>query len=66
MTIGKSGRKLAELINHAIDDGKITTAEYEQILHLADEDGHIDVHEKSLLRQLNELLADGTVKRTAK
>lgn len=66
MTVGKSGRKLAELIKHAIDDGKLTTAEYEQILHMADEDGHIDAHEKSLLRQLNNMIADGTVKRTAK
>lgn len=66
MAVSKSGRKLAELIKHAIDDGKITSAEYEEILHMADADGHIDAHERNLLRQLNDLISNGTVKRTAK
>ncbi len=58
---GKSGGKLADLIKRAIDDGKLTTSEYEQILSLADADGMIDAQEKKLLTQLQELLANKTV-----
>jgi uncharacterized membrane protein YebE (DUF533 family) len=65
MAASESGRKLAAMIKHAIDDGKLTTAEYEQILHLADEDGHIDAQERSLLRNLQEMITNGTVKRVA-
>ncbi len=58
---GKSGGQLADLIKRAIDDGKLTTSEYEQILSLADADGMIDAQEKKLLTQLQELLANKTV-----
>ncbi len=44
MVVTDSGRKLAKLIKKAIDDGKLTTTEYEQILSLAEEDGRIDAH----------------------
>jgi hypothetical protein len=63
MAVSESGRKLAEMIKKAIDDGKLTTTEYEQILMLAEEDGHIDAHEKSLLSNLQELVENGSVKR---
>jgi hypothetical protein len=66
MAVTDSGRKLSALIKKAIDDHKLTTAEYEQILHMADADGHIDVHEKSLLKQLHDMLANGTVKKVAR
>lgn len=66
MAVSESGRKLAHMIKKAIDDGKLTTAEYEQILHMADADGHIDAHEKSLLKHLQEMLSNGTVKKVAR
>jgi hypothetical protein len=51
------------MIKKAIDDGELTTTEYERILAQADEDGVIDAQEKGLLRQLQNMLDDKTVKR---
>ncbi len=58
-----SAHKLSELIKKAIDDHQITNAEYEKILAIADEDGHIDPQERQLLTQLNEMISNKTVKR---
>lgn len=63
MPVTESGKRLAEMIKKAIDDGQLTMTEYEQILALAEEDGHIDAHERSLLANLQELIANGSVKR---
>jgi hypothetical protein len=59
----KSAGKLSELISKAIEDGELTNKEYDEILALADADGVIDPEERSLLTQLQEMLADKTVKR---
>lgn len=61
----KSGLNLDEAIKKAIDDHVITTAEYEEILRLVDADGVIDSHERLLLSELNDMIADGTIKRIA-
>ena len=63
MTSGATGGKLAEMIKKAIDDGKLTNLEHEQILAEADADGVIDAQEKNLLRQLQEMLSNGTIKK---
>jgi hypothetical protein len=55
--------KLSEMIKKAIDDLELTTTEYEEILRVAGEDSHIDAHEKQLLSQLQEMIANGTIKR---
>ncbi len=60
---GETGGKLAAMIKKAIDDGKLTNTEYEQILALADADGVIDAQEKRLLSQLQEMLANKTIVR---
>lgn len=65
MKSSNSAVKLAEMINKAIEDHVITTAEYEEILHLAHEDGVIDPEERALLSQLQEMIADKTVRRVA-
>ncbi|MBF0120085.1 MAG: hypothetical protein HQK79_14725 [Desulfobacterales bacterium] len=59
---GKSG-KLSDMIRKAISDCEITTTEYDQILNAANEDGIIDAEEKNLLKQLQELISNQTVKR---
>ncbi|HON37736.1 MAG: hypothetical protein QM299_13525 [Pseudomonadota bacterium] len=59
----KSGKKLEEIIKKAIDDHVITNSEYEEIISLAHEDGVIDKHERALLKELNDLISDKTVKR---
>jgi len=65
MAISNSASKLKELIEKAIDDHKITQQEYDQIIHLASEDGHIDAQESALLATLHDLIESKTVKRTA-
>ena len=62
---GETGGKLAEMIKKAIKDGKLTNAEYDQIMMIADADGVIDAQEKRLLNQLQELLANKSVVRVA-
>jgi uncharacterized membrane protein YebE (DUF533 family) len=59
----KSGKKLDEIIKQAIDDHILKNSEYEEIIALAHSDGVIDAHEKVLLQELNNLIADKTVKR---
>ena len=65
MKPSESARRLAEMINKAIEDERITNAEYEEILRIANEDGLIDSEERSLLAQLQEMIADKTVRRVA-
>ena len=63
MKSGETGGKLSSMIKKAIDDGKLTNTEHAQILALADEDGVIDAQEKNQLRQLQEMLSNGTIKK---
>jgi len=59
----KSGQKLAEAIKKAIDDHVVTNAEYEEIYNIALEDGTIDAHERILLQEFKNMIADKTIKR---
>jgi hypothetical protein len=61
----KSGKKLEEIIKKAIDDHVITNSEYEEIFELIHADGVIDAHERVLMQELNDLIADKSVKRIA-
>ena len=63
MASGESGGRLMELIKKAIHDCEVSTSEYEEILKLANADGHVDSQEKALLSQLQNLMANGTVTR---
>ena len=58
-----AGHRLAELIRHAMDDLEITGKEYQQIMHMASEDGHVDAAEAALLAQLHAMINDGTIER---
>ena len=57
--------KLKELIKKAIEDGIVTSKEYHEILSQAGADGHEDPEERALLANLQEMIANGSVKRTA-
>jgi tellurite resistance protein len=61
MIVTKSGKKLVEVINKAIEDSEITFAEYEEIMSVANKDGVIDAQEKALLRELNNMIANKTL-----
>ena len=58
-----SAEKLSKAIKKAIDDHQITSAEYEEIMAMADEDGVIDPQERQLLALLHDMIADKSVKR---
>jgi predicted house-cleaning noncanonical NTP pyrophosphatase (MazG superfamily) len=63
MKLTQSGLELKELIEKAIRDCIITNSEYEEVMKMAHKDGVIDDHEQQLLSQLQELLANGSLKR---
>ena len=63
MYVTKSGKKLEAIIKKAIDDHVVTSAEYEEIIDVAYEDGRLDPHEKALLKEFKNLIANKTVKR---
>ena len=62
MKISESADRLKKMIEKAIEDHEITRDEYDLILHIATEDGHIDRHEQSLLEQLQEMIENKMVK----
>ena len=66
MEISESAQRLREKILKAIEDHKITRDEYDEIINIATEDGHIDVHEKALLAELQNMIEDKSVKMVAK
>jgi len=55
--------KLSDLIKKAIFDCELTTSEYDAILAQANADKVLDPDEKVLLGQLQDMIANGTVKR---
>lgn len=57
MRTSKSAQKLKEAIEKAIADHQITRAEHQYIMHLALENGHVDVQEQALLAQLQQMIA---------
>lgn len=66
MEISKSAQKLREKILKAIEDHKITREEYDEIIHIATEDGYIDSQEQALLAELQNMIEDKVVKFVAK
>lgn len=61
--VTRSGIELAELIKKAIEDHIVTNAEYEEIFELSLRDGVLDSHEKVLLAEFKDMIADKTIKR---
>ncbi|MBN1987481.1 MAG: hypothetical protein JW761_14315 [Prolixibacteraceae bacterium] len=60
--VSDSSMRLREMIEKAIEDHKITREEYDQIIHIATEDGHIDRQEQALLSELQQMIEDRMVK----
>jgi hypothetical protein len=57
-----NSNRLREMIEKAIEDHVITRQEYDRIIHLALEDGHIDPIEKALLSELQQMIEDKMVR----
>jgi hypothetical protein len=62
MKLSDGAKKLRIIIEKAMDDHKISKAEYELIIQIATEDGQIDRQEQALMRELEQMIADKTVK----
>lgn len=60
--ISDSSLRLREKIEKAIEDEIITREEYDEIIHIALEDGVIDKHEKALLSELQQMIEDKVVR----
>lgn len=60
--VSESSIRLKEMIEQAIEDHKITRDEYDKIINIATEDGHIDQHEQALLAELQQMIEDRLVK----
>ncbi len=59
----ESANRLSEMIKKAMDDGEISSLEYDRIMMVADEDGHIDSQERRLLSELQDMISNGTIRR---
>jgi tellurite resistance protein len=66
MRVNESAEKLKKMIEKAIEDHEITRDEYDMIIHIATEDGHIDDQERVLLAELNNMIENKMVKFVAK
>ena len=62
MALSEHAGRLRELIEKAIDDHLISRAEYDDILNMTLEDGVVDSQEQALLDQLQEMIANKSVK----
>ena len=62
MVFSKSGERLRKIINKAIEDHIITPEEYDEIIEISMEDGHVDAQERALLSELQQMIAHKEVK----
>jgi hypothetical protein len=62
MALSESGERLRQAIIKAIDDHIITPEEYDEIINISMEDGHIDSQERALLAQLQQMIENKEVK----
>ena len=62
MKLSTGAKNLREAIEKAMEDHKITRAEYDMIIHQATEDGNVDRQEQALLSELQDMISDKTVR----
>ena len=62
MKLSAGAKDLRKIIEKGMEDHMITKAEYDMIIHQATEDGNIDRQEQALLRELQEMISDKSIK----
>lgn len=62
MALSESGERLRKAIIKAIEDHVITPEEYEEIINISYEDGHLDHQEKALLSELQKMVENKEIK----
>ncbi|PIF05864.1 MAG: hypothetical protein CSA36_04845 [Draconibacterium sp.] len=60
--VSDSAMELREIIEKAIEDHVITREEYDKIIYIATKDGYLDRHEQALLRELQQMIEDKSVR----
>jgi hypothetical protein len=60
--VSGSAMRLREIIEKAIENHSITRKDYDKILNIATEDGFIDKHEQTLLKELQQMIEDKQIK----
>ncbi len=66
MAYSESAHRLKERINKAMEDHVITRDEYDEIINIATEDGHVDPQERALLAELQDMIENRMVRLVAK
>ena len=61
MALSESGERLRQVISKAIENHIITPEEYDEIINISLEDGHVDPQEKALLKQLQQMIENKEV-----
>jgi hypothetical protein len=62
MKLSQGANNLRKVIEKAMEDHKITKAEYDMIIHEATEDGQVDRQEQALLKELQDMISDKSIK----
>jgi len=62
MKLSSGAKNLRIVIEKAMEDHRISKAEYDMIIHQATEDGNIDRQEQALLKELQDMIADRSIK----
>ena len=62
MALSEDAVKLKKMIKKAIESHTITRDEYDQMIHMATKDGHIDNQERALLAELQDMINDKLIK----
>lgn len=62
MPLSESNKRLRQLINKAIEDHIITPEEYDEILEISFEDGHIDSQEQAMLTELQKMIENKEIR----
>lgn len=62
MKVSESSKKIRAILEKAIEAHQISRDDYDTILHLATDDAYVDPSERVLLRHLNEMIEDKSIK----
>lgn len=60
--VSQSALNLREAVEKAIKDGFISRNEYNNIINIATEDGHIDKQEEAILTEFHRMIHDREIK----
>jgi hypothetical protein len=62
MVLSENNQRLRQLVNKAIEDHIITPEEYDEILEITFEDGHIDRQEQAMLSELQKMIENKEIR----